>query len=192
MGSSSINWESEAGRQLEESLILGENAKKFAIARELFYVKTHHVTVEAGIASGSLMFSFVSCVAASDMFLQQAPRLLKSIVYFPIWVLGYIIYTSGKDNYFCYRDRRADEKAAMLGQEYAEGAVEFYSKLLQRNVALRTLFGENGPKYYTVYGNQVQKWHDPHMPLTSRKDAMVAYLQKNYLDKNEEEITTDA
>lgn len=46
-----------------------------------------------------------------------------------------------------------DGAAAAMGMSYMEGGVEFYSKILGRNVALRQLMGKDGEKLYTVMGN---------------------------------------
>lgn len=53
---------------------------------------------------------------------------------------------------------KADEQAANVSPSYAEGGLEFYEKILQRNTALRQLMGKEGEKLYTIFGNdQVRK-----------------------------------
>lgn len=47
----------------------------------------------------------------------------------------------------------ADERAANVSPSYAEGGLEFYEKILQRNTALRQLMGKEGEDLYTVFGN---------------------------------------
>ena len=82
------------------------------------------------------------------------------------------------DTYYCHRDHKVDRKVVQLGREYAEGGLEFYTKLLQRNMALRLLLGEAGSRLYTVYGNNVAKWRRPHAMLTERRDFFVNCLKE--------------
>ena len=51
------------------------------------------------------------------------------------------------------REGAGDGAAAGMGRGYAEGGVEFYTKVLQRNVALRELMGSEGEGVFTVKGN---------------------------------------
>ena len=61
-----------------------------------------------------------------------------------------------KDAYNRYTDKMLDRRAASISTEYSEGGVEYYSKLLQRNIALREFLGDAGSSMYTRRGDIVQ------------------------------------
>jgi hypothetical protein len=71
-----------------------------------------------------------------------------------------------------YYERWADRKTGKLSLDYAKGGVEFYSKILQRNMALRGLMGPSGEKMYTLYGNDVEFLRQSHVPYSERKKNM--------------------
>ena len=74
----------------------------------------------------------------------------------------------------CNLQEKADEKAISHGEEYYDGAFEFYGKLLQRNKAFRKLLGKNdGPKYFTDEGDEMFSlmkflFRSRQLPITER------------------------
>lgn len=80
--------------------------------------------------------------------------------------------------YFFFQDantheteRAADKTVSSLSLELAEGGVEFYSKLLQRNKMLRELMGSTGDGLFTPSGDVSTLIRTPNIPLTHRLDA---------------------
>ena len=80
--------------------------------------------------------------------------------------------------YFFFQDantheteRKADKTVSSLSLELAEGGVEFYSKLLQRNKKLRELMGSDGDSLFTPSGDVSTLIRTPNVPLTHRLDA---------------------
>jgi hypothetical protein len=80
--------------------------------------------------------------------------------------------------YFLFQDantheteRKADKTVSSLSLELAEGGVEFYSKLLQRNRMLRELMGSDGDSLFTPSGDVSTLIRTPNVPLTHRLDA---------------------
>ena len=61
-----------------------------------------------------------------------------------------------KDGYNRYIDKELDRRAANIKPDYAAGGVEYYDKLMRRNVALRDLQGEKGRSLYTGKGEFIQ------------------------------------
>jgi len=106
--------------------------------------------------------------------------------------LGGIIFTSWlfvKDFLAVRRDELADEEAASISPEYAEGALEFYNKILQRNIALRSLLGESGSSQFTALGNVKELLRTTHLPCVTRRDRAAARCQK--LAEAKEEIASN-
>ncbi len=75
------------------------------------------------------------------------------------------------------REELADKTAAGISEEYARGAVEFYSKTLQRNIALRSLLGNDGLSLYTAAGNEREIVRTKHVPFVTRRDRAAQRLE---------------
>ena len=101
---------------------------------------------------------------------------------FTIWIFI-------KDFTTYQREEKADDDAAGISDEYARGALEYYSKRLQRNIAMRSLLGENGPSMYTAAGNDRELLRTPHFPFVARRDRAAKRLEA--LSKKDAE-TNDA
>ena len=65
----------------------------------------------------------------------------------------------------------------VVGKDYALGGTEFYNKLLECNMALPSLMGPNGKKYYTAHGNDV-RLHGIKVHLTVRRQNLIVYFKK--------------
>ena len=52
--------------------------------------------------------------------------------------------------------KELDRAAASLGPEYSAGGVEYYTKILESNMALRELQGEAGRAKYNRHGDIIQ------------------------------------
>ena len=71
------------------------------------------------------------------------------------------------------------------GKDYALGGIEFYNKALQRNMAIRTLMGSQGEKYYTKYGNHVTGAFENVVNVTERRENLIKHFSK-YVEKEEQ------
>lgn len=173
-------WDSRAGELLLQSIVLSEKAKKFAIAREIQYGSTYHVTVETLLRLSFLFMAYASGFCLNHLL--QLKRIMKrwgrGAVFSAIGGTFYLLFLLADDTYYCRRDVKVDMKAAKYGPEYAEGGVEFYNKLLQRNMALRVLMGSEGDRLYTLYGNAVTTLRRPEATLTERRDLLNTYLEE--------------
>ena len=59
------------------------------------------------------------------------------------------------------------------------GGIEFYNKMLERNMALRSLMGLDGKKYYTPSGNAIRKRTlETVVHLTERRKNLIAHFEK--------------
>ncbi|XP_013786320.1 transmembrane protein 177-like [Limulus polyphemus] len=166
-------WGSTAGQELLDSLILSENAQKFAIAREIHLGTTSYVYVFGGLFSLSTTSAYSLGSALSTKYGIRLARMpIRLTLYTLCGLLGFAIFITLKDNASLYWDKYADEMAAQTGNGYIEGGIEFYQKMLQRNRALRHLMGNYGKKVYTATGNNEVLFRMSHIPYTSRLDFL--------------------
>ncbi|XP_034936759.1 transmembrane protein 177 [Chelonus insularis] len=165
-----VNWNRKEARSLLEALILPENAKKFAIAREIFMVDNHNAIIQP-LISCFLFFTYYILTSSINerMQLFDKPRQLRYFIYGALGLFMWGIWAMQKDVMTRYYEYDADERASKLGIEYTKGGLEFYSKVIQRNIALRELGGSNGAKTYTKGGNDTITFREKHIPNTSRK-----------------------
>ncbi len=182
-----LNHFHEVGQSLMNSLVLSEKAKNFMIAREIQYTNSMH------LYGTTYMFSGMSVLAYTTGWYAGAGFKLKKImkrwgrgmIYSGIGIAYGVLFKWLYDIQQCRRDKKADRKAAALGPDYMEGGIEYYTKVLNRNMALRKLMGEEGAKMYTIYGNKVARWSDPTVQLTARRDLLINSY-KERLEKEKE------
>ena len=108
-------------------------------------------------------------------------------------LLGGLAFTTWMfiNDFTTYRwEENADERAAGISEEYAKGALEFYSKTLQRNLALRSLLGDEGLKLYTSLGNDRETFRTKHVPFVTLRDRAARRFES--LKKSEEPQSVNA
>lgn len=182
-----VPWSSKAGNSLKNALILSTNAKKFIIARELSCLRKSQAFTQASIPTIALIVSYsISLGINKRLDLYAKPRFLRLFLYTIAGLFGYFVYILATDVDSVAIDGACDRAAAAMGRAYAEGGVEFYEKVLQRNMALRELMGSDGEKLYSAKGNDEVLIRTRHLPFTVRLEAMKKCLQ-SYEEKKEEE-----
>lgn len=159
MNNKAVPWSSSEGQSLKESLVLSKEAKMFAIAREIASLST---TEPFGMGAYTaaiigMMYAISSRVNYTQNFYAR-PRALRLMWYGLVAMFGWAMWIVGKDGSTIYYESEADKAVVKLGGKYARGGLEYYEKLLQRNVALRTIMGSEGEKLYTAYGNDQVGW----------------------------------
>ncbi|CAI9735692.1 Hypothetical predicted protein [Octopus vulgaris] len=181
----SIDWNTENGQKFSNSIIMSDKAKKFAIAREIYYAADHSISIDCSLLVFN-MSAFYCAYFAMDGLYRLNHRMkwfgkifLASSFYF--MALGSYLFMH--DIYQRRRDQHADSKAAKLGKDYIEGGIEFYNLLLQRNAALYALLGEDGKKIYTPFGNTKISVRMKSLPMTARRDFMKETLAKESEEK---------
>lgn len=150
-----VNWNSKAAKEFQQSLILSENAQKFAFAKSIFSVaqfslawKTLHVVGDAIIG----LFVYDQVVSALKVTKEQ--RLKRCGIAGVIGLVCYISYIFTKSIIDDRTDLDVNQKLLAVGPDYIQGGVEYYRKLSQRNQALRVLLGDMGPYKFTASGNE--------------------------------------
>jgi len=155
---------------LQDSLVLSENAQKFGIARNIALSDTHHVFVHGGMGMFTIaLYYFLSYNANNMLYGLYKPRSFRTVVYAGLGTFCYGIWAVSRDLITKLHENYADKRAGTININYAKGGVEFYSKTLQRNMALRSLMGPKGEKTYTLFGNDVEFLRERHVPFTRRK-----------------------
>jgi len=168
-----VEWGSEGGQLLQDSLVLSENAQKFGIAREYCMSDSHYVYVKGLLPAGGIMSYFMLSRTANDMLYGlYKPRSFRILIYSGIGLFSYGLWAVSMDILTKYYENAADKRAGSISLDYARGGVEFYSKILQRNMGLRHVMGTTGEKHYTFFGNDVEYIRERHVPFTKRKSNL--------------------
>lgn len=149
-----VPWSTPGGERLRNSLILSQDAKKFAVARELHGIQSDPIISHALVPSVAVTIAYTIALGINKRLnLYIRPRSLRLCLYGLASVFGYTVYILGKDMGNVKKEADGDETVGKMGKTYAAGGVEFYEKVLERNIALRELMGKDGEGLFTVMGN---------------------------------------
>jgi hypothetical protein len=186
-----VNWFTEEGEDLMESLVLSDKAKMFAIAREVQYLKSYYVYNDAFFKSAFFITALSAGMGLDRMGRTRRDILARVGICAIVVAVTGVLYVFGKDTYTCSLDTWADKKAASLSKDFAEGGAEFYSKTMLRNRSLRTLMGAAGSSFYNINGNEIETIRRSHPILSTRKEQCFKILEelrskdKTYTDEDE-------
>ncbi|KAK8722501.1 hypothetical protein OTU49_012245, partial [Cherax quadricarinatus] len=174
-----VPWSTSEGISLKQSLSLSDDAKKFAIAREITSLSTAQPFLLGAVSAVVVGFVYsVSSTVNAKLNLYARPRSLRLVWYGLVSMFGLVFWTLCKDMSTVEYEINADKAVASISNKYAVGGLEYYEKVLQRNVALRALMGSDGEKVYTVYGNDQVLVRTKHLPFTLRRDYMKTQLEE--------------
>lgn len=177
-----VDWTSDAGSALKESLIFSIDAQKFAIARELAHLQSGGPVLSAAVAPLCLGGAWVYSVVLKQMFgLHGGPALLRGAANAVALGLGAVSYFLTSDAVNQWNDLSSDRCAARLSHSYSNGGVEFYDKILSRNRMLRSLMGQKGEAMYAPSGNlfPAHVLQLKHTPYTTRRDRILKLMTKD-------------
>ncbi|XP_049845290.1 transmembrane protein 177 isoform X2 [Schistocerca gregaria] len=177
-----VAWSTREGQQFLDSLILSDAAQKFAIGCEVAYVRTPYVYLNTlyPFAALSLVYTIAQNLNRK-LHMEKQPQAIRGVVYSVLAIFGVGLWAVLKDVTSTHYEKKCDEEVSSLSETYAKGGLEFYSKILQRNIALRSLLGEKGKKLYSVSGNRQYFIRQKSLPLINRKlflENQLAALQK--------------
>lgn len=170
-----VSWETDAAKDLLEAFVLSEQAKKFAIAREIHVTSSHKRLVLCLVPP-----AFVVCTYLLGALIAHRNKISKRML--PVRMTVYSIYTALllAVTYGMYRsilehyDRQADKRAIGTNFEYYQpAAIAYYEQLLKRNRALRELYPEKFGSLLTPQGDPVAPWNNS-LPLTERVEIIKA------------------
>lgn len=180
IGAQEITWDSDAANSLIDSLVLSNDAKSFAIFREIYAANTNSVLLFSLFKGGIVYSTYLTgkLLSHRQEWIYYLKPWARVVFYGVIGVALSLVYIGISDIYSCWNDKNMDTSAIKQGINIINGGIEYYDKQLQRNVALRHLMGGEGPPLYEVTGNFVQSIRRQHLELTSRKRFLVNELEK--------------
>ncbi|XP_061924474.1 transmembrane protein 177 [Entelurus aequoreus] len=176
-----VEWDSDAGASLKESLVFSREAQKFAVAREVARLQSGAPVLSAAVAPVCLSGVWVYSVVLKQVFgLHAGPVLLRGAANAVALGIGALSYFLTSDAVTQWTDYRADRRAARVSREYARGGLEFYDKILSRNKTLRSLMGRKGEEMYAPSGNlfPAHLIQLKHTPYTSRRKGILTLIKK--------------
>lgn len=176
-----VDWASDPGISLRDSLTLSANAQKFSLAREAIHSQIGGPILQAAVAPLCLTSVCVSSVAIKQLLgLYSGPMLLRGVFNVLAVLLGFTGYYLCYDGVSQWLDYRSDKKAAAVSKAYAQGGLEFYEKILARNRLLRRIMGKQGETMYAPNGNLFpkNKLRLKHAPYTARRERILHALEK--------------
>ncbi|KOC60212.1 Transmembrane protein 177 [Habropoda laboriosa] len=173
-----IDWNTSAAKQFRRSLILSENAQKFALAQQVLTVKEPDVLYNTAFATIDAALGVTFYDIIYSVFKLDKQRQMNRFVYMIIVAVGCTFcWLLVKDELNNYRELQVNNELSQLGPKYIQGGIEYYQKLLDRNKALRVLLGEKGRRLFTVTGNESVFIRQKRLPLCQQIDYFNSKLE---------------
>ncbi|XP_057653852.1 transmembrane protein 177 [Diorhabda carinulata] len=164
-----IVWDSEPAQNLLKSLVLSEKAQLYAMSREVLYRQTLKPLLDVFLATNLVLSSYFLGRNLKQKFNFSAKPLgLRIMLYTLVGIFNFGIYIMAKDLSQMYYEKNIDLELKKTDIIFLQGGKEFYSKLLERNKALRQLLGKDGERLYSVLGNENYILRQKHIPLVQR------------------------
>lgn len=175
-----INWDSEAGRNLERAIVLTDNEQVFAISKSILQLQTHRVLLNSLFPTCAFMMVYtIGTSLNQQMNLLRGPFFVRAIMYSILGLFGFGVWSFLKDFNQVQYDKEIDEKLSSLGDEMVKAGVGFYEKILLKNIALRNLMND---ETYSTKGNINYFIRNKSVPLTNRKQFFEQKLNDNNLN----------
>ncbi|CDW55688.1 Transmembrane protein 177 [Trichuris trichiura] len=141
---------------------LSSKAKRFLIQRELHSIwcidrpfAISCLTIVTAFLLGKMHSFSVNCFNKAKLALSIRAIVLfyiiTAIAFLYLFILQY-----GKQ----YTEETANRGAMALGEDYKQGAVEVYEKILERNVAVQEVLKNQGKKKFLPNGDPLLKWYE--------------------------------
>lgn len=173
----SIDWNTEPAKQFRDSLVLSENAQKFAIALKILTVMYTSIELFGSYVLDGLVAVAIHDAAVLYLNISKNQRLKYASLWGVILFGTYILMST--------TDRLIDNSIATkinstltaLGSDYIQGGVEYYEKLSKRNKALRILLGERGKYLFTPDGNEFSWIINKSAPISQQLNYFSQNLQ---------------
>lgn len=167
-----------------ESLIFSEPAKKYSIARELILTDNLRILIK----SVTVPITSLPIYALGYSIINRLPTnsfKIRVMAFFLLCNVGICIFLLIRtiiENSF---QHNADKKVCDLGEEYIRGGIEYYDKLIQRNLVLRNII-PNGNNIYSEKGNELSIISIfSELSLTYRKKYLESRLEMHTNELNE-------
>ncbi|XP_023016619.1 transmembrane protein 177 [Leptinotarsa decemlineata] len=166
----SVPWGTEEAQKFLKSLIFSENAQLYAMAREIKLRNSVKPMSDMLCGAASCMVAYGLSQHINQKFdFYSKPRQLRVVLYMLVGLFVFGFYAMSKDMLQLYIEETIDKELRDKNEVFAKGGREFYSKILERNMALRKLLGREGEKLYSIHGNENFLIRNKHLPLVHRK-----------------------
>lgn len=188
---------SQAAQDLANSLLLSQKGKEFLVAREVHYARSYRLHIDlllrtvaasGAVITWSYFYNRVLVLKTMKTWAKLLPFAIMSV----FWTGCYLLL---RDAHRCWIDYAVDKKTAKMGKSYAEGGLEYYQSVLERNKALRVL-KKDGKKEFTSYGNEVSMIRQKTLQKSTRRDNMkrilMTYEQEEVKDAPEKVKATES
>lgn len=159
---------------LKESLVLSDNAKKFALAQQINAVNTFYIYFKLDVFFLALLGSQTIYQLRHLIIRMGFVGQVMAIV--AVCLLMTVLAIALEKSIESKRIKKADTDAAGLGKEYMDGALEFLEKEILRNKLLRILVPGDKNKY-SENGENLTRWLD--LPLGMRLENIKQMKEKS-------------
>jgi len=159
------NWDSESRKALletlTETLIASNEEVKFRMAHELTHINDKHFLVDslhdtlfcfAGYKAGTHLAS-LNKIYTHLPPVRGIPTAVKLSIHLLVWAVTFVVFRESRQKLDHWSEFKADACAAQLGDDYANGGVDFFNGQLKLARLMRDIMGSSGKKMYSEEGN---------------------------------------
>ncbi|XP_013106723.2 transmembrane protein 177 [Stomoxys calcitrans] len=172
-----IDWNSESGKYLKESLVLTEDEQIFGLCKALLQAKTQYVLMNSIYPSLSFLTVYtVGSYLNSSLGLLARPFSLRLVMYSILGLFGFGSWCFLKDYSQVSLDADIDKNLSDKGSRFVQAGISYYDKQLKKNMALRKLLNDDT---FTVKGNVNYFLRQESLPLTIRKSYFESKLEES-------------
>lgn len=162
-----------------KSLILSEPAKKYSIARELILTDNYQIFFKSVSFTVTLLPMYALGYHIISL-LPAKPFKIRALAFFFLCNVGIFICLLARTAIENYYQFSADKIVCNISSEYIYGGIEYYEKLIQRNLALRNIIPD-GKNIYSEQGNKRE--------LISLLSELSLTYRKKYLENRLKALT---
>ena len=188
-GYDQVDWSSNAGKLLQEGLVLSEPEQIFGMCREILELKSHKVLFNSLCPVGSILlyYSITSTINTRNQ-LFRGPLSLRLVMYSIVGLFSIGMYFFVKDFTQVALDKYVDETLANLGVNFLVAGLGFYDKILKKNMAIKSL---TDTSELTAMGNINSYFRTKTIPLTDRKMYFQKRLKEFIAEEEKKKETVD-
>lgn len=165
-----------------KSLALSDSAKKFSIAREIVLTDNFRIFLKSISFSITLLPMYILGEYAMSSLL-ASPVKVKILAFFFMCNVGVFVWLFVRNIIERFYQNEADKVVGSINEEYTRGGIEYYEKLIQRHVALRSIIPD-GKTIYSERGDQLKL-----LPVLT--ELPIVYRKKHLEHKLKEYVKID-
>ncbi|PAV80048.1 hypothetical protein WR25_04883 [Diploscapter pachys] len=165
---------SEVGDEIVERMMLSDAAKHFIVQSQLQLAANSRIFVVP------MLFQFTCLALAYPIYLLLGKVMAASLAVACALIIVYSAIFIQLKYHKTYKVQFADEITANLGEDYAQGAVDYFEASMRLNQLLRTVMGEEGEKNISENGD----YKLDSLPFSERLSEAKKILMK--MKKNDE------